>query len=60
MLFAISSQVLGPTGLKKVENKSWKWFGHIFADMCYTIMVCSKWGGLRHLVVTTTRKFRGK
>ena len=40
-LFAISSQMLGPTGLKKdVKKKSWKWFGHSFADVCvYTIVV---------------------
>ena len=44
---------------KERKKKSWKWFGHSFADMC--LHNCSKWGGLlRHRVVTTTRIFLEK
>ena len=33
---AISSQMLGPTGLKKKKVMKWSsnWFWHSFADMC--------------------------
>ena len=32
LLFAISSQMLGTTGLKKRAKKDRKWFGHCFSD----------------------------
>ena len=31
---------------EREEKKNRKWFGHSFAGLCDTIMVCSKWGGL--------------
>ena len=59
VFFPVTYQMPGPTGLKKKGKKGRKWLEHSFADICvYTIVVCSKWGGLlRHRVVTLTRKF---
>ena len=43
---AISSKMLGPTGLKKIKKKSWMWFGYNFADLCVYTMVDSPKGSV--------------
>ena len=42
-LFVISSQMLGPTGLKQKKSKRRKCFGHSFADLCVYTIVVYKW-----------------
>ena len=43
LLFAITSQMLGPTGLKQ---KNMKWFGHSFADLCTWLWIMVSGSGL--------------
>ena len=63
LFFAISFQMLGPTGIKKKEEEKKRTGSGLGAVLLtyvyvYTIVVCSKWGVLlRHRVVTPTREF---